>query len=439
MKRPMHIAIASIEYPPQPFSSGIGTYTKTIAEGLVERGHRVHVLTRGTDAHRIERAGRLSVEYLVPARAELPQQLDSSLGMVALGARGLAGEIRYRRRLAGRLHELVAEEGYELVEAADHMGEAAWFDAARHPGVPFVVRLHTPMCFSERIERNVPAWVTAVVASQERRQVRHATHLTCPAQALVGPMLQELHAPRRAVTVYPNPNRGVLRPSEPSPDPAGPPVILFVGRLTGWKGVDTLMRAVPEVLRAYPDARFLLAGADSGPAHGFASYKAYLRSLLPPGAEAGVEFLGKVGFDALAAHYHRATVCVFPSRFEVQGYTCLEAMSFGKAVIGSAVGGMRELLDDGRAGLLHQPPDPADLTAAILTLLGDPALRVRLGRRAFERARTHFSAERSLDAAEDFYARAIDGLRSDPAPRSSDVAAPGGGRPLLAADDASRD
>lgn len=417
----MRIVLTTIEYPPQPFSSGIGTYTKAVAEGLAERGHRVHVLTRGTGANAIEEHDRLTIEYVVPARAELPEKLTNSLSMAAFGLRGLVGEARYRRRVARRLHELVGEDGFELVEAADHMGEAAWFDPSGHPGVPFIVRLHTPMTYSERIERNVPPWVTAVVAAQERRQVRHATHLTCPAWAIVGPMLEALNAPGRPVTVYPNPNVAAMRPDRPVPDPEGPPVILFVGRLSGWKGVDTLMRAVPEVLRRHPDARFVLAGADSGPSHGHASYGAYLRSLLSPSARSSVEFLGKVEHDRLREHYRRATVCVFPSRFEVQGYTCLEAMGFGKAIVGSAVGGMRDLLDEGRAGLLHRPPDAEDLTRAILTLLGDAELRTRLGARAFERARTHFSAEHSLDAAEDFYARAIDELRPEPYAHRADA------------------
>ncbi|HKI58135.1 MAG TPA: glycosyltransferase family 4 protein [Trueperaceae bacterium] len=431
MSRSLRIAIASIEYPTQPFSSGIGTYTQALAEGLVARGHRVHVLTRGAEGNTIERDGDLRVEYVVPARAELPERLSNSLSMAALGVRGLIGESRYRRRIAMRLHELVADEGYQLVEAADHMGEAAWYDPARHPGVPFVVRLHTPLACSERIERNVPPWVTAVAASQERRQVRRATHLTAPASATVAPMLEALRAIGRAVTVYPNPHASALRPSRPAPEPDGPPVVLFVGRLSGWKGADTLMRAVPEVLGHFPETRFVVAGADPGPSHGFDTYEAYLRSLLPPRAAGSVEFQGRVGHDLLAGHYRRATACVFPSRFEALGYACLEAMSFGKAIVGSAVGGMRELLDDGNAGLLHRPPDPADLARHIVALLGDPALRQRLGRRAFERARTRYSAERSLDAAEAFYAGAIDQLRphATPVPRGASRGAPVGRRP----------
>lgn len=413
MTRPMRILIATIEYPPQPFSSGIGSYTKAIAEGLAGRGHRVHVLTRGTVENAVETAGGLTVEYVVPARAELPAELDDTLSMVGLGVRGLAGEVRYRRRIAKRIHDLVSKERFDVVEAADHMGEAAWYAAGRHPRVPFVVRLHTPLTFSERVEPNVPWWVTAVVASQERRQVRHATHLTSPSSALVGPFLEALRASGREVDVYPNPNLSALGSEEPVPDPDGPPVVLFVGRLTGWKGVDTLMRAVPAVLGRHPDARFQIVGADTGPSHGYASYGAYLRSLLPEAARPSVAFVGKLGPEELDRHYRRATVCVFPSRFDVLPYTCLEAMNYGKAIIGSTESGMRDMLDGGAAGLLHVPPDVEDLTQKLLTLLDDRELRARLGARAHERARTVFSPDASFDAAEAFYRRAIAELAGD--------------------------
>jgi len=414
MTRSLHILLATIEYPPQPFSSGIGSYTKAVAEGLAARGHRVRVLTRGTERNAVDTIEGVTVEYVVPTRAELPKDQSNTFAMAALGLRGLAGEIRYRRRLANRIHDLVARHGYDLVEAADHLGEAAWYDPARHPGVPFVVRLHTPMTYSERVERNVPGWVTAVVATQERRQARHATHLSSPSATMVAPFLDALHARGRHVHVFPNPNLSTLGAAAPTPDPAGPPVVLFVGRLTGWKGVDTLMRAVPHVLRRHPDTRFQLLGGDTGPCHGYASYRAYLESLLPDSVRHSVEFLGKVQQDELASFYRRATVCVFPSRFDVLPYTCLEAMNYGKAIIGSSTSGMRDMLDDGAAGLLHHPPDVDDLTENIVSLLDDPGLRVRLGSRAFDRARSVLSVGAALDATEEFYLRAIDDLRARP-------------------------
>lgn len=406
----MRIVLVTIEYPPQPFSSGIGSYTQAIAQGLAGRGHTVHVLTRGTDGDRVEAQDGVTVEYVVPARAELPERLHSTLAMIALGLRGISGEIRYRRRIARRLHALVERDGYELVETADHMGEAAWYDPGRHPAVPFVVRLHTPLCYSERIERNIPAWVTAVVASQERRQARHATHLTSPSGAMVDAFMDTLRLAGRPVHVNPNPPLVALRSSSPVPNPPGAPVVLFVGRLTGWKGVDTLMRAVPQVLRRFPEARFQLVGADTGPSHGYASHRAYLESLLPDDARPNVEFVGKVAPEAMEGFYRQATVCAFPSRFDVSPYTCLEAMNFGKAIIGSCRSGMREMLDGGAAGLLHRPPDAEDLADKIVQLLDDPDLRRRLGERAFDRARSALSAEAALDATEAFYEQAIDDL-----------------------------
>ncbi|MEJ2287886.1 MAG: glycosyltransferase, partial [Deinococcales bacterium] len=98
---------------------------------------------------------------------------------------------------------------------------------------------------------------------------------------------------------------------------------------------------------------------------------------------------------------------VFPSRFDNLPYDCLEAMSLGKAIVGSSQGGMVDLLDEGRAGLLHTPPDPEDLACRVAELLASPELRRRLGRAARTRATTAFAREASLDAAERFYRRAV--------------------------------
>ncbi len=408
MLPPLRLALATIEYPPQAFSSGIGTYTRNLAEGLAERGHTVHVVSRGADRDAVETVGGVTIDYVTPARAELPEVLDTRT-MAAFALRGIAGEIVYRRKVAARLHRLVAQGGFQLVEAADHLGEAAWYDPDRHPGVPFVVRLHTPMAYSELIDRVAPRWVTAVASSMERRQAGRATHLTCPTSITVEPFLAALRLDGRHVSAYPNPNR--IGASEPCPNPPGPPVVLFVGRLNAWKGADTLMRAAGEVLRDRPDARIELAGAVSGQAPSQDRYVAHLRSLIDPAVRERVEFLGRLDSAALVERYRRATVCVFPSRFENQSYTCLEAMSFGKAIVGSSEGGMRELLEDGAAGLLHDPPDPLDLARHIGRLLDDPGLRARLGLRAHQRANGTFDLERSLDAAEAFYRRAIASLR----------------------------
>jgi glycosyltransferase involved in cell wall biosynthesis len=103
--------------------------------------------------------------------------------------------------------------------------------------------------------------------------------------------------------------------------------------------------------------------------------------------------------DFLAA----SDVCVFPSHWESFGIVTLEAMAAARAVIVTAGSGMAELVSDGRTGVIVRPQDPEDLSAAIIRLLGDPSLRMRLGLNARRAVVERFGLEAVLPAQLDHY------------------------------------
>jgi glycogen synthase len=109
----------------------------------------------------------------------------------------------------------------------------------------------------------------------------------------------------------------------------------------------------------------------------------------------------------VAKLYAQAAVCVAPSLFETFGYACLEGMIHGKAIIASPTGGIAEMLDGGRCGLLYTPPDIERLSDLLLCLLKDGGLRARLGRAARARACTHYHPDLIASAVEGFYRQAI--------------------------------
>jgi glycogen(starch) synthase len=188
-------------------------------------------------------------------------------------------------------------------------------------------------------------------------------------------------------------------------------MVLFVGRVNHWKGTHLLMKAIPLVLERKPTARFVLVGADAFSYRGHASMREYLLGLLPQNCRDSVLFKGRLPHHEVGAQFQRASVCVFPSLFEVFGYTCLEAMTYGRAIVGSSNGGMSELLDDGRAGLLFTPPDYRELADKILSLLGDPDLRRTLGARARERVLAKYDMGIVLERFVEYYRQAIADLR----------------------------
>ncbi|MCB9647847.1 MAG: glycosyltransferase family 4 protein [Deltaproteobacteria bacterium] len=96
-------------------------------------------------------------------------------------------------------------------------------------------------------------------------------------------------------------------------------------------------------------------------------------------------------------------VVVVPSILEGFGLAPAEAMSVGAAVVASAAGGLVDLVEHERSGLLVPPSDPAALAAALRRLIKDPGLRQQLARAGFERVKTHFSPERVAELWDDLY------------------------------------
>jgi alpha-maltose-1-phosphate synthase len=165
------------------------------------------------------------------------------------------------------------------------------------------------------------------------------------------------------------------------------PYVAFVGRVTRQKGLPVLLEAAA-ALR--PEAQLvLLAGPAETPQLG-AEVERLLADLRA--RRSGVivleTMLPRPDVAQILSHA-RAFVC--PSVYEPLGIVNLEAMACETAVVASAVGGIPEVVDDGRTGLLVPPSDPAALAAAINRLIDDPALARQMGIAGRQRAVADFS------------------------------------------------
>ncbi|MFJ3922889.1 glycosyltransferase family 4 protein [Streptomyces sp. NPDC090022] len=172
--------------------------------------------------------------------------------------------------------------------------------------------------------------------------------------------------------------------------PGGPPsgrgrTLLYVGRMdrsSAWKGVDVLVRALARV----PDARLRLVGGGD-----------MVADLLALAADLGVgdrvEAAGELTGDALVAAVRGAAVLALPSltASESFGMALVEAMACGTPVVGSAVGGIPYVIEDGESGLLVPPGDAEALAAACARLLDDAELADRLGAAGRRRAEEHYA------------------------------------------------
>ncbi len=189
--------------------------------------------------------------------------------------------------------------------------------------------------------------------------------------------LRRLGLPR-PVVVYPGTDPLRFRPP---PVPPGPPLVLLtVGRLVPRKGIDVVLRALPALLAEFPGLRYRVAG--DGPDR--PRLERIARDL---GVAHVVEFVGRVPDERLPGLYRSAHVFVMPAREEreaasVEGFgiVYLEASASGLPVVAGRSGGVVEAVREGETGLLVPPDDPEALTRVLRDLLGDAALRRRMGR-----------------------------------------------------------
>jgi glycosyltransferase involved in cell wall biosynthesis len=172
----------------------------------------------------------------------------------------------------------------------------------------------------------------------------------------------------RDVRVIPN---GVDIPRD-SGAPAEPPHVLYAGRLSEEKGVLELLEATVGLERVV---------VGDGP----------LRPRIPDAA-------GFIPPAELGAYYERAAVVAVPSRREGYGVVAREAMAWGRPVVATSVGGLRDAVEDGVTGLVVPPRDPAALRAALERLLADAGLRAELGANGRRRAEESYSWSAATEA-----------------------------------------
>ena len=159
-------------------------------------------------------------------------------------------------------------------------------------------------------------------------------------------------------------------------------VVLFVGRIEPFKGVDVLLRALARQSSAQGVRLVVVGGREGEP--GVKWLRETARAL---GVSGMLDWRAAVPQRELPAYYAAADVCAVPSLHETFGLVALEAMACGVPVAASGAGGLRELVRHGETGLLCRPGDAAALAEALDAMLGDASLARRMGVAGASRAR----------------------------------------------------
>jgi glycosyltransferase involved in cell wall biosynthesis len=308
----------------------------------------------------------------------------------AIASRAEAAGIRVHavpdagRRMAAawRLCRLLREENFDIVYANEaHALTAAWL-ARSHRRVPLVAARRVVFPLSR--------------GALGLARYRAAARILAISQTVRNELLTAgLDANR--IEIVPD---GVPIPAAITPDARenarkrwgfrpDDTVIECVGALTPEKGHALLIDAFAKLRREVSNCRLLLAGEGR--------LRAQLERQAREAADLGSEIVF-AGFVAdVEAVYAAGDLFVFPSLSEGAGSSLIQAMAYGLPVLGFARGGVAEIIEAGRTGVLVQETNAEALALAAARMLGDAELRERLSRAARETAASRYSAERMVD------------------------------------------
>jgi len=178
-------------------------------------------------------------------------------------------------------------------------------------------------------------------------------------------------------------------------------IVLYLGRIHTIKGIDFLVKAYAHLIKKFKNILLVVVGPDDG-------YLDKLRWLISSlNIADDVLLTGSLyGKDKLEA-YVDADIFVLPSRYEIFGNVVLESYACSKPVVGTRVGGLQDIVFDGKTGLLVKPGDVKELYSAIFTLLNDDESRISMGMQARKVVEEKFSIEKIVDKIEETYGEVI--------------------------------
>ena len=184
-------------------------------------------------------------------------------------------------------------------------------------------------------------------------------------------------------------------------DPAAP-LVLSLGRLHPFKGIEYLVRAAPAILAAAPATRFLIAGPSRNTAR-FGNYETYLRRLASDlQIEHAFLFTGPIAHEQTERYFAAADVLVIPSVVEAFNRVLVEAAAVGTPGVVTATTGVADYADRAGSALVVAPKSAEAIGQAVRRLLEDPALYQRMSAAAIVFAQD-FSPEQIARRLYDLY------------------------------------
>ncbi|MFQ5836668.1 MAG: glycosyltransferase family 4 protein [Candidatus Bathyarchaeia archaeon] len=387
----MRMAVLVYEYPPK-IVGGLGTYAAEITRKFVLLDHDVSVFTMNDDkgslpTRELWRGIEIHRPLHLDVSDSLPDVIAEDIKKWGRGIQLFSQILVYNYLSASKIvNELVRRDEfkYDVIVAHDWLSVISGVTIKRELGIPLVFHVH-----STEKGRTLGNG-SDVVSNIEHRGGLMADMIVTVSEAMKRELI-ELGFPKEKIQVCYN---GV-DPKKYSREQVSDEKVrevrqsygvgdndlmaLFVGRLVWIKGVDKLIRAMPQVLQTIPNLKLVIVG--------LGEMREYLEKLvqtlkLQDVVKFRFEFIPE---EERIAHYAACDAAAFPSLYEPFGIVALEAMSMGKPVVVGAAGisGMKEsVVPNGQdqCGFHVNPEDPADIAWGLINAVQDPQRKEWLGK-----------------------------------------------------------
>lgn len=360
----MNIAFISYEYPPDTAGGGIGTYTQQVAELLASAKNIVYVFT-----------ATAKNDY---------QYISNGVNIFRLHANSLE---EFRHKVTAVFSAVHHNIRFDVFESPEY-GYDGYFVKQAFPDLPYVVKLHSPSYLIAEFNNYhrqyiLPRkkWVSAKLFVKKILNIKRlsfynyktdieylnaklADKIISPSKGLAKKISKDWKINFRKIAIVPNPYTAG-NALDNIPLNVQHNRVTFIGKLSVLKGMATVVDALPIVLKKLPQLQFRFIGADGFSPNDNGSMKEFLlkKNIY---FKKNIELTGQIPLAEIPGYLAQTDIVLCTSLWENYPTVILEAMSAGKIVIATNVGGIPEIITNNKNGFLIPAKNPAALAKKII-------------------------------------------------------------------------
>jgi 1,4-alpha-glucan branching enzyme len=368
------VLILSWEYPPN-IVGGLSRHVYDLANNLVKKGKRVHVLTaRSKDSLSYETVEGVTIHRVHPLH---PYEENFFKWVFDLNQ----SFVQYA-------HELISLEKITHIHAHDWIVSTSAIKLKEYYSLPLITTIHAT---EHGRNQGIYTELQQKIHQEEQLLVAASNHLIVCSDHMKEEV-KSLFTFDVPIEVIPNGvelERLQHLPSDQSIQESRP-YFFSIGRMVHEKGFETLIRAASLLKNEGHRVSFIIAG--KGP-----MLEHYRQLVKNENLDDMVFFTGFISDEKRNSYLKDCLAVIFPSLYEPFGIVALEAMAFKKGVVASDTGGLKSIVKHEHTGLLFQPDNESNLYELLLSLIEEPGKSERLGEVGFRMAKSMFSWERIAD------------------------------------------